>query len=183
MPLAPTQRYLRRAATSSFRQPSSGGQTLTAYTVPAEEALKQVAGAQLDLSVNTLVTTTAIPNAHHTQKAVYKIKMRGEDPTPFFPVYPYQKVIRTGAEECQITVQAVRPVANNRSIRVDRQYLASSRYLQTNDPQVLMHVDRAARNIVDPVQVAVAMEKYVNQQLRKKTFQRRWPPRQKSPVR
>ena len=82
----------------------------------------------MDIAVNTLVATAAIPNAHRTQKAVYRIKMRGEDPTPFFPNYPYQKVIRTGTDECQITVSAVPVAATNRNIRVDRQYVGSSRY-------------------------------------------------------
>ncbi len=170
LPQTPSQSYLDERGNVVMSTAEMLGQTLTTYTVPAEEALKEIAGGELDIAVNTLVGSTVIPQAHRTRQAVYRIKMRGEDPTPYFPNYPYQKVIRKGIDECEITVRAVPPVATNRNIRVDRQYLASSRYLQTTDSQVLMHVDRAARNIIEPAQVAVAMEKYVNQQLQRKDF-------------
>jgi len=170
LPQTPVQSYLDERGNVLVSTADMLGQTLTTYTVPAEEALKKVAGAELDLAVNTLVGSTAIPQAHRTRRAVYRIKMHGEDPTPFFPSYPYQKVIRKGIDECEITVRAVPPVATNRSSRVDRQYLAGSRYLQTADSQVLMHVDAAARTIVEPAQIAVAMEKYVNQQIQRKDF-------------
>lgn len=170
LPQTPCQSYVDERGNLLVSTVEMLGQTLTTYTVPAEEALREVKGKALDLAVNTLVASTAIPQAHRTQKAVYRIKMRGEDPTPFFPNYPYQKVIRTGPDQCEITVRAVPPAATNRNIRVDRQYLASSRYLQTNDSQVMMHVDRAARTLVEPAKIAVAMEKYVNQQLQRKDF-------------
>lgn len=170
MPQTPTRSYLDEKGDVVVSTAEMLGQTLTTYTVPAEEALKEVAGAQIDIAVKTLVASTAIPNAHHTQKAVYRIRMKGEDPTPFFPNYPYQKVIRSGPEQCDITVRAVPVAATNRNIRVDKQYLGSSRYLQTNDSAVMMHVDSAARTIVEPAKIAVAMEKYVNQKLEQKDF-------------
>jgi Transglutaminase-like superfamily len=170
MPQTPIQSYLDDRGDVIVSTTEMLGQTLTTYTVPAEEALKEVAGAQIDIAVNTLVGSTAIPNAHHLQKAVFRIKMKGENPTPFFPIYPYQKVIRSGADQCDITVQAVPVTATNRNIRVDRQYLGSSRYIQTNDSAVMMHVDSAARTIIEPAKVAIAMEKYVNQKLQRKDF-------------
>jgi hypothetical protein len=170
MPQTPTQSYLDERGDVVVSTAEMLGQTLTTYTVPAEEALKEAAGAQIDLAVNTLVASTAIPNAHRTQKAVYRIKMRGEDPTPFFPSYPYQKVIRSGADQCEITVRAVPVAPTNRNVRVDRQFLAPSRYIQTNDSAVMMHVDSAARTIVEPAKIAIAMEKYVNQKLQRKDF-------------
>jgi len=170
LPQTPLQSYVDERGETLVSTTELLGQTLTTYTVPAEEALKQVAGPELDIAVNTLVKSTVIPQAHRTKRAVYRIKLPGEDPTPLFPNGPTQKVIRVGADECEIVVRALPPVATNRSVRVDRQYLASSRYLQTTDPDVLMHVDRAARNVVEPSQVAIAMEKYVNSQLVKKDF-------------
>jgi hypothetical protein len=170
MPQTPTQAYLDERGEIVVATAEMLGQTLTTYTVPAEEALKEAAGAQIDIAVKTLVASTAIPNARSTQKAVYRIKMRGEDPTPFFPIYPYQKVIRSGPDQCDITVRAVPVAATNRNVRVDRQYLGSSRYIQTNDSAVMMHVDSAARTIVEPAKIAVAMEKYVNQKLQRKDF-------------
>jgi len=170
MPLTPSQLYLDERGNVVVSTADMLGQTLTTYTVPAEEALKEAAGGNLDIAVNTLVGSTVIPQAHQTKRAVYRIKMHGEDPTPFFPSYPYQKVVRTGNDECQITVRAVPPTATNRSLRVDRQFLASSRYLQTNDSEVMLHVDSAARTIVEPAQIAMAMERYVNQKLQRKDF-------------
>jgi hypothetical protein len=170
MPQTPTQSYLDDRGEMVVSTAEMLGQTLTTYTVPAEEALKEMAGPQIDIAVNTLVGSTAIPNARYTQKAVYRIKMRGEDPTPFFPTYPYQKVIQSGPGQCDITVRAVPVAASNRSARVDRQYLGSSRYIQTNDSAVMMHVDSAARTIIEPAKIAIAMEKYVNQKLQRKDF-------------
>jgi Transglutaminase-like superfamily len=170
MPQSPTEVYLDEQGEGVVSTTEMLGQTLTTYIVPAEEALKQIAGEGLDLAVNTLVKSTAIPKAHFTTRAVYRIKMHGEDPTPFFVNDANQKVIRTGPDECEITVRNVRPVPSNRSTRADRQYLDPSRFLQSNDREVLNHVDRAARNIVEPSQIAVAMEKYVDREMQKKDF-------------
>jgi transglutaminase-like putative cysteine protease len=170
LPQSAVQSYLDERGQTVVSTTEMLGQTLTSYTVTAGEALKEVAGEELDLAVSTLVQSKAIPHAHQTKRAVYRIKMHGEDPTPFFPNGPNQKVIRTGVDECRITVLAAPPAGSNRNIRVDRQYLAGSRYLQTTDPAVMMHADQAARGITDPAQIAVAMEKYVHDQIRKKDF-------------
>ena len=170
LPQTPVQSYVDEQGNLVVSTADMMGQTLTTYTVSAEEALKEIAGGELDIAVSTLVAATSIPNAHYIPRAVFRVKMHGEDPTPYFPSYPYQKVIRTGIDECEITVTAVPPVATNRSVRVDRQYLNPSRYLQTTDSQVLFHVDQAARTIVDPPGIALAMEKYVSQKMQIKDF-------------
>jgi hypothetical protein len=170
MPQSPSEVYLDEHGEGIVSTTEMLGQTLTTYTVPAEEALKQIAGEGLDLAVNTLVKSTVIPKAHFTTRAVYRIKMHGEDPTPFFVNDATQKVVRKGPEECEITVRCVRPTTSNRSVRFDRQYLEPSRFLQSNDREVLNHVDRAARNLVDPAKIAVAMEKYVDREMQKKDF-------------
>jgi transglutaminase-like putative cysteine protease len=162
--------YLDERGVALVSTTSLLGQTLTTYTVSSEEALKEVAGGELDIAVNTLVRSTLIPQAHGTQRTVYRVKIPNDDPTPYFPNEPYQKVIRKGFDECEITVRNVRPADSNRSIRVDRQFLAPSRYIQSNDPEVLRHVDQAARNFIDPARIAVAMEKYVHDRMQKKDF-------------
>jgi hypothetical protein len=170
MPQSPIEDYLDERGEVVVSTTEMLGQTLTTYTVPAEEALKQIAGEGLDIAVNTLTKSTAIPRAHYTTRAVYRIKMRGEDPTPFFPSDANQKVIRTAPDECEITVRNARPTPSNRTIRFDRQYLDPSQFLQSNDREVLLHVDRAARNLVEPSQIAIAMEKYVDREVAKKDF-------------
>jgi hypothetical protein len=170
MPQTPLDVYLDEHGEPLVSTTQMLGQTLTTYIVPAEEALKQIAGEGLDIAVNTFVKSTAIPRAHFTTRAVYRIKMPGEDPTPFFPSDAIQKVIRTGPDECEITVRNVRPTTSNRSIRFDREYLDPSQFLQSNDREVLNHVDRAARNLVEPSKIAIAMEKYVDREMKKKDF-------------
>jgi hypothetical protein len=170
MPQSPVEVYLDEHGDPVVSTTEMLGQTLTTYTVPAEVAVKEIAGEGLDIAVNTLVRTTAIPRAHFTTRAVYRIKMKGEDPTPFFPMDANQKVIRTGPDECEITVHCVRPTTSNRSIRFDRQYLEPSQFLQSNDREVLNHVDRAARYLVEPSKIAIAMEKYVDHEVQKKDF-------------
>lgn len=170
LPQSPIEVYLDEHGDPVVSTTEMLGQTLTTYTVPAEEALKEIAGAGLDIAVNTLVKTSAIPKAHFTTRAVYRVKMHGEDPSPFFFSDANQKVIRKGVDECEITVHCVRPSSSNRSIRVDRQYLESTQFLQANDREVLNHVDRAARNLVEPSKIAIAMEKYVDREIQKKDF-------------
>jgi hypothetical protein len=170
MPQSPIEVYLDEHGDPVVSTTAMLGQTLTTYTVSAEEALKEIAGEGLDIAVNTLVKSTAIPRAHFTTRAVYRIKMKGEDPTPFFPSDANQKVIRTGPDECEITVRCVRPTPSHRSIRFDRQYLDSTQFLQANDREVLNHVDRAARNLVEPSKIAIAMEQYVDREIQKKDF-------------
>src|SRR5580704_6220085 len=170
MPQSPMEVYLDEHGDPVVSTTEMLGQTLTTYTVPPEVAVKEIAGEGLDIAVNTLVRTTSIPRAHFTTRAVYRIKMKGEDPTPFFPIDANQKVIRTGPDECEVTVRCVRPAPSNRSIRFDRQYLEPSQFLQSNDREVLIHVDRAARNLVEPSKIAIAMEKYVDREVQKKDF-------------
>jgi hypothetical protein len=170
MPQSPVEDYLDEHGEVIVSTTEMLGQTLTTYTVTAEEALKQIAGEGLDIAVNTLVKSTFIPRAHSTMRGVYRIKMKGEDPTPFFPSDANQKVVRTAPDECEITVRNVRPAPANRAIRIDRQYLEPSQFLQSNDRELLIHVDRAARNLVEPSQIAVAMEKYVDGAVQKKDF-------------
>ncbi len=170
MPQSPVEDYLDEHGDVIVSTTEMLGQTLTTYTVPAAEALKRIAGEGLDIAVNTLVKTTAIPRAHSTQRAVYRVKMKGEDPTPFFPSDANQKVVHVAPDECEITIHNVKPALAHRSSRVDRQYLEPSQFLQSTDREVLNHVDRAARNLVEPSQIAVAMEKYVDGALQKKDF-------------
>lgn len=169
-PQTPTHAYVDEHGAVLVSTTELLGQTLTTYLVAPDEALKKVAGPELDLAVSTLVGSTPIPQAHRTRRAVYRIRMRGEDPTPFFPNSDYQKVICKGLNECEVTVRSLPPVHSNRSTGVNRQYLEASRYLQIGDAQLLIHVDRAARNIVDPIPTALAMERYVHQNLQRKDF-------------
>ena len=170
MPQSPIEVYLDERGEPVVTTTEMLGQTLTTYTVPAEVALKEIGGEGLDIAVSALVKSTPIPRAHFTTRAVYHVKMKGEDPTPFFFNDANQKVIRKGPDECEITVRNARPTPSHRSIRVDRQYLEPSQFLQSNDREVLNHVDRAARNLVEPSQIAIAMEKYVGRELQKKDF-------------
>ncbi len=170
LPQSPVHDYVDERGQALVSTSNMLGQTLTSYAVPAAEALKQIAGSETDLALDTLVKCTVIPNAHRTKRAVFRVKMPGEDPTAYFPIGSSQKVVRVGADECEITVRAVAPATSHRSIRVDRQYLAASQYLQTADPDVRSHAERAAPHLADPAQIAVAMEKYVYQRLQKKDF-------------
>src|SRR5580704_5662072 len=66
LPQSPIEVYLDEHGDPIVSTAEMLGQTLTTYTVPAEEALKEIAGEGLDIAVNTLVRTTAIPRAHST---------------------------------------------------------------------------------------------------------------------
>lgn len=146
------------------------GQTMETYIVSKEEALKAIAGTELDIAVNTLIRVSRIRNAHHTKQAVYRITTQGEDPAEFLLAGPTQHIKRISPDTVELTVTAVEVPKSGRRTEIDSKYLESTRFLQCDDDRVQQHARRAAAGATDPAQIAVQMERYVHEKLTKKNF-------------
>lgn len=153
------------------------GLVARSYDVPRDVALQAIAGAELDLAVNTLVRIDPpILDAHRKTKIVYRVAMKEESPEPFFVAGGTQQIKRLvekdskdHAIELTVTTKPIPPV-NSRPVRADDKFLAPTRFLQTRDPAVVEHAERAAGSEIDPSRIATRMEKYVRDKLTKKNF-------------
>ena len=147
------------------------------YDVPRDVALQTIAGAELDLAVSTLIRIDPpILDAHRKKKIVYRLAMKEESPEPFFVVGGTQQIkrlVENGSKdhaiELTVTTKPIPPV-NSRPVKTDDSFLAPTRFLQTRDPAVVEHADRAAGGETDPCRIATRMEKYVRDKLTKKNF-------------
>ena len=147
------------------------------YDVPRDVALQAIAGAELDLAVSTLIhVDPPILNAHRKKKIVYRVSMKEESPEPFFVAGGTQQIkplIEKDAKDHAIELTVIPkpiPPVGSRPVKTEDRYLAPTRFLQSRDPAVVDHAERAAAGEVDPSRIATRMEKYVFEKLTKKNF-------------
>jgi len=147
------------------------GQKMSTYRVSKSEALKEIAGEELDLIVNTMVRVGPIRNAHETSEIVYKIRMKNDDPSRFFPKGPTQAVRKLDDSTIELTVtKAEIPETSPRGHVAEEDDLESTRLLQSEDYRVRQLAKRGAAGRTDPEEAAFRMESYVHEQLDQKNF-------------
>jgi transglutaminase/protease-like cytokinesis protein 3 len=142
---------------------------MTTYAVTKEEALKAISGASLDLGMDTVIKTGAIKNAHSSAKAVYKVTIDGKA-ADAIPSGPTQSVKSLSDTEIELTVRAVKPGEKGSEPTPGPEFLASSRFLDLEDPNVIKLAEEGAADRTDPVELAVALEKFVSKRLTDKNF-------------
>ena len=172
LPTMPVRAYVDREGEVLRTEADFLGMTLITYRVDREEALRAIAGGELDLAVNTLVPVGAIHNAHKTTSAVYRIKTPGRDPSAHLVSDESQQIRQIDAETVELTVSAV-TLPERASVprgEVAAEYLAATRFLQIDDARVREHASRAAAGQTGPAKVALRMERYVHEKLSKKNF-------------
>jgi len=146
------------------------GGEMTTYQVSQEEALKNIPGAELDLAVSTLIKVKPIPNAHSTRSMRYRVTTRGQKVQDMLSASETQSIKKIGDESAEVTVTAM-PIPDKATIRqVGAEYLASTQYLQCDDPKVKELAAKAAGDETDPARIARRMERYVYEKLGKKNF-------------
>ena len=153
------------------------GLVIRLYDVTRDVALQAIAGEELDLAINTLIRIDPpILDAHRKKKIVYRISMKEESPARFFVAGGTQQIKRLTVKDQQdpaieltVTTKPITPI-NSRVVKTDDLFLAPSRFLQTRDPAVVDHAERAAAGETDPSRIAMRMEKYVRDKLKKKNF-------------
>lgn len=146
------------------------GQGMLTYRVSKEEALKEIAGEELDLIVNSMVTVGPIYKAHHSSKITYRITMEEDDPSRFLSKGTTQEVRRVDDTTAEVTVtKAIVPAKPTREA-VDREYLEPTRVLQSDDIRVKDLARQGSAGETDPAKAAFRLENYVHSKLKTKNF-------------
>ncbi len=170
------------------------------FRVTKEVALAKTPLAKLDLGEATLVKVDrAIPYAHDTKRARYRIRLEDGDPMAAFPAGLSQEVKRIDDHTAEVTVKAVRPsscedknadksddgkadksAAASDGVKADKSAVASdvptetdrkpNNFIQSDDPLIVAQAKEAAGDETDPWKVAVALEAYVHRAVTMKDF-------------
>lgn len=172
-----SRQYVDAAWRTKLSEIDMLGVVARSYDVPRDVALQAIAGAELDLAVSTLVRIDPpILDAHRKKRILYRVSMKEESPERFFVAGGTQQIKRLvekdskdQAIELTVTTKPIPPV-NSRLFKTDDKFLAPTSFLQSRDPTVIEHADRAAGGETDPSRIAARMEKYVRDKLTKKNF-------------
>jgi hypothetical protein len=170
LPALATRTYLDESAESLRTEMDFAGMQMVTYQVPKEVAMQAIEGAELDVAVGTLVEVKPIRQAHKTRKAVYRITTPGLNPADYIVEDDTQQIKKVSDNVVELTVTALTPPVNARRFPQDDEYTASTQFLQANDHRVMEHARKAAAGTVDPGRMAVQMERYVYDKMKKKNF-------------
>ena len=146
------------------------GQTLRFFEVSKEEALKEVAGAELDLAVNTLIPVSPLNDPHGTKSVAYRIHVPGEEAASIFVNGGSQTVKKIDRETVEVTVTAKRPPTTGGRVKAAAEFTAPTQLVQSDSPKIREHVRRAVSSDRNESDAALALEKYVSEKLTSKNF-------------
>jgi hypothetical protein len=146
------------------------GQMMLTYRVSKEEALKEIAGEELDLIVNSMVKVGPITKAHRGSKITYRVTMEDDDPSRFLAKGETQEVRRVDDTTAEVTVTRATVPAKPGPDLVDEEYLKPTRLLQSDDVRVTDLARQGAGAETDPTKAAFRLETYVSQKLKSKNF-------------
>ncbi|WP_010588103.1 transglutaminase-like domain-containing protein [Schlesneria paludicola] len=170
MPGVPTDSYLDKDGETVKVSTSVLGSAMESFLVSQTEALKVIQGAELDLSLSTVVKVQPILKVHDTKRAVYRITITGQDPSLIIPAGDTQSIKKLDKETAELTVVSLPIPATAKVGQVAGEFLESSQYLQRDDERVKRHANQAAGDATDPAEIARRMEKYVQRKLDRKNF-------------
>lgn len=147
------------------------GQVSIRTTKPAQPV---VAAANFDIGTLTMVRTTPIADAHHSQYARYLVRLKDGDAATSFPTAASQSVKKLEAGAAEIAVTAVRP---STPLPVDFKPTPPSdgdkrpsALVQSDDAEVKKLAEAVGGNVADPWDVAVRGEKLVHEKMRSVDF-------------
>lgn len=149
------------------------GTDISTYRVDRDEALKEIAGAELDIAMDTLIKIQPpLERAHETSQIVYEVTIKGQDPTKEIPSGDTQQLKSTGPETAEMTVISLPVPATIEATDKgpDAGFSSPNRYLQSDDDGVIKHAEAATADATSPRDIAINMEKYVHEKLTKKNF-------------
>ncbi|MGE5195435.1 MAG: transglutaminase-like domain-containing protein, partial [Deltaproteobacteria bacterium] len=146
---------------------------MATYKVSKTEALKALSGDEVDLAIATLIKTGEIKQPGQTTRVVYRITIPGDDPEKTLSAGPTQKVARIDPHTIDLTVDAISPPENDGAGgqgRPGKEFLAPNAYVQSDDQLVRKHAAEAVGGETDPWKSAQLMERWVQQNVKKKNF-------------
>lgn len=154
--------------------PTAGG--MESYRVSKAEALDKADDGEFDLMPSTMVKVDPPPTGGHRRKqVVYRVHLDGSDPASVFVTGPTQAIKSIDANTAEITVYAIRPGENdgNPKAPADPSSDDDSRpnvFVQSDDPLIVADAKKAAGDEKDPWRVAVALERFVEKEVKTKNF-------------
>ncbi|MEN6451515.1 MAG: transglutaminase domain-containing protein [Thermoguttaceae bacterium] len=149
---------------------------IEAYRATKAEALEEPEVAKLDLLADMLVKPDRpLPNAHQTKRVRYRVHLDGGDPAAAFVTGPTQEVKSIDPHTAEITVYAIRPGRpdGNRNAPKDPPTEDDRRpnnFIQSDDPSIVADAEKAAGKETDPWRVAVALERFVHEEVKNRGF-------------
>ncbi|MEN6406211.1 MAG: transglutaminase domain-containing protein [Thermoguttaceae bacterium] len=150
---------------------------LEVYRATKAEALAGSDTADLDLLPSMLVPLDRpLKDAHHTRRVRYLVQLDNGDPARSLAVGPSQAVRSIDAHTAEVTVYSVRPgrrFEGNDAAADDRPTdddLTPNNYIESDDPQIVADAKAVAGDRRDPWTVAVALERFVHDSIRRKDF-------------
>lgn len=170
LPAMPMIAYLDDEGETVLAEANMLGQTMQYFEVSKAEALKELAGAELDLAVNTLIPVTPVERPHETKQVVYRIHTPGEDAKELFVNGGTQQVRVIDRETVEVTVTSKSVSRSAGTSNVDPEYTKPTQLLQSDDAKIREHLQRAVSIDRDHGEAALALEKYVHEKLDKKNF-------------
>jgi len=149
---------------------------LETYRASKAEALEKVDAAELDLLSSMMVKVEQpLSGGHRTKEVCYRVHLDGSDPASVFVTGPTQAVKSIDANTAEVTVYAIRPgqSGGNRSAPADpptEDDLRPNVFVQSDDPLIVADAKKATGDEKDPWRVAVALERFVNREVKNKNF-------------
>ncbi len=154
---------------------SMSGFEQIAYRTTPEQALDKNNSTDFDLGARSVVRVeNPLPEPQRTQRAVYRVRLDGGDPSRVFSAGISQKVDRKSPDTAEITVWATRP-DTPRSGRPSEAGptvadLEPNNLVQSQDPIIVAMAGKVTTEAADPWSLACALESYVHRTVRPEQF-------------
>lgn len=146
------------------------GTDMVTYTVSQTEALKSLDGEELDFAVGTLVKVQNIPDAYSAGEILYKVTLPSPEAVKALPDALNQQKKNLSGNVVELRVKRERLPETAEIKPVAAEFTAPSKFLQSDDAEVIRHARAAADDATDPVEKCRRMEKYVAETLKNKNF-------------
>jgi hypothetical protein len=148
--------------------PGVGQVTLYQTTREVAEKGGVAPGLLPDLGLNTTIAVKQdIERPYDTRSAVYRIRVKGEDPASAFARDARQEARDVQGDTFELHVTALRePIKVDRPSSAGEEYLESSYFLDSDNPRIQAVADRVTRGEADPWRKARRLEKWVHDNMK-----------------
>ncbi|REK13078.1 MAG: hypothetical protein DWQ37_10675 [Planctomycetota bacterium] len=130
---------------------------------------------QFDLGLDLIVPVDPpLENPHASQKVRYRVELKDSDPSEALASGSTQKVDATGPHAAEVTVFAARggklAQPGEPAAKPGDEFTAPNGVLQADDARIREMAREARGEAIDPTEVALALERYVNKVVSEKNF-------------
>lgn len=140
--------------------------------IPSGNAVIVNSGADIGFS-QLIRVNRSFTNFNQTRSVQYRVKLKDfEDIATAFANEARQEVKVVGKDELDIISrrQYAPPTATKAGAKLPAEYLRSSHFITSDDPQVQRHARAATTNSSDPWQKALMIESYVHRKMTNKDY-------------